>query len=594
MKLLGNNYFLYRKIRGKQTVLVDFYGTLCLRSVNDAQVLTQWANVMCRKYSRHNLNAQVLIEYKNSIAEQLGKSYNEVPYREIISHLYHELHLQNVSFEEFYAYSLEACIAVELGCQFRNEKLVRLLQKVHDRGIRICVVSDSCLPQSAFEVFVRNLGISNLIDGIYVSETLNRTKRKGDLYKYVLEDLNLNEKEVVMIGDDQHSDIEMARANGIDSIRLFPFWHKLNTITGNFFKTDYSKKIVKLQFNDLYKTNNYAEYVLLLYSHIMKLSQAATKEKAECLNFLSRGGYFQKILFDTYQYLLCNDSDTIPTEYVYNSRRVCEAAKQLFKDTDGKENWLKEYFATYVRNNRLFLVDEGWKNRTQQEISEYAGYDTYGFYVGSKVKEPLSFSAKCIRRGLVFDRDERGNVTKYYSIFSSNWTFYEQILTAGGGSVYTYYRGVDGSLKYTLKENDKEKYVYDRYISALQDQMLLRFKGLCVWLMGEGIADGLLARYILKSLVIATSERCAFMKDLNANMYDNRIEEMVNKPEAVKPVRINPRKLLVLPKLLVSPTRYANTFCNTQRKVYDKTVLRLLYYPVAYCYYWYVRLVKWI
>lgn len=575
-----------RKIKRKKTIWVDFYDTICFRTVPETQILTQWANVMCRKYSKHKLEAPVLIACRNRIANQLQKDYNEVPYKETIGSLYKELNLENVSFDEFYSYSLEADIAVELGCQFRNEKVVKLLQKAHEDGISAYVVTDSYLPKSAFEVFIRNLGIKNLIDGIYVSEAVNRTKRKGDLYKYVLEDLNLNEKEVIMIGDNLHTDIEKARANGIDTIRLFPFWHKVSTSIAKIIKTDYSKYIVQRQFKDLYKTNNYAEYVILLYYHIAKLYQAATEEKAECLNFLSRGGYFQKILFDTYQYLLCHDTESIPTEYVYNSRRICEAAKQLFKDTGGAENWLKEYFAPYVRNNRLFLVDEGWVNLTQQEISEFAGYDTYGFYIGSKKKDPLPFSAKCIRRGLVFDRDENYKETKFYGIFSSNWTFYEQMLTADHGSAYSYYRDENGTLQYTLKENDAETYIYKKYIGDMQDIMLLRFKGLCAWLMGDGIDDGLVARYMMRTLLIATPERCAFMNDLDTHMYDNRTD-MSYKIQFER-LRLRPRRLLIL------PDDYVNTFSSIQRRVYNKPILNLLYYSVAYCFYWYVRLVKWI
>lgn len=260
---------LYREIKAKKVVFVDFFDTICFRSIHDTQVLIQWAKVMCARVHDIKLTPAELLVIRKKIESELSKKYEEVPYREIISEIFDILSLKSCTKEDFVDLSLGIDIAVELGCQFRNEKVIRILQRAHQEGKSVYVVSDFYLPLKAFECFIRNFALQNIIDGIYVSETVNKTKRKGgSLYGFVLNELKLNAKDVVMIGDNLHSDHKMAQINGVDSLRLFPFWHKVGTNIFKYCKRDFSKKLyqgnIRICMTEPIMQNTFYSYIPIL------------------------------------------------------------------------------------------------------------------------------------------------------------------------------------------------------------------------------------------------------------------------------------------------------------------------------------------
>lgn len=583
-------FCLYNKIKDKKVVLVDFFDTICYRTIHDTEILKEWAKVIPFKYPHLSVSPEDLLRCRIDSERELTSKYEEVPYAEVMGLVYDKLgsFLSDSDKTQFIEYSKSVDIAIELGCQYRNNKVVDLLRRAHDDGKRVYIVSDFYLPKDALEIFVDNFNIADLFDGIYVSSSLNRTKRGGALYDYVLDDIKEAPENVVMIGDNTHSDKNMAESRKITSLQCFPFWHKVGTNISKIGKMSFSSKIAKTQYDWLYRDSNYAEYSILLYHYIIKLNDNAKNDHAKSLSFLSRGGFFLKKLYDSYQYLMVPEKDSIQTDYCYNSRRACRLAIERYKESDGKENYLKDYFAQFVKNDTLYLVDEGWLNHTQQELSQYTGWNTYGYYIGSKQKDHLSFDAKCVRKGLVFDKDENNKYSDYFGIFSGNCSFYEQILTADHGSVDQYSLNEKGEIVYGLKENDKEKYIYETYIADLQRLMHYRFMGLCVWMKSQNIKEKKLATMMLKSLVFANKKRCSFMNDLDRNRYDNQSDGVGDKAKTVKDVRIN-----VL-HLLAHPDFYVSIFCKLQRKVYDKKILNIAYYPLAWMFYGYVRLVKFL
>ena len=58
-------------------------------------------------------------------------------------------------------------------------------------------------------------------DAIYVSSEIKKTKYEGGMYDYIKNKEQAKAGEILHIGDDQHSDINMARAKGIRT-----FWYR--------------------------------------------------------------------------------------------------------------------------------------------------------------------------------------------------------------------------------------------------------------------------------------------------------------------------------------------------------------------------------
>ena len=60
---------------------------------------------------------------------------------------------------------------------------------------------------------------TSLIDNIYISSEINLVKPDLDFYKYILEDLNINSKEMLFL-DDSLENIEGAKKLGIHTIKV--------------------------------------------------------------------------------------------------------------------------------------------------------------------------------------------------------------------------------------------------------------------------------------------------------------------------------------------------------------------------------------
>jgi len=474
---------------------------------------------------------------------------------------------------------MEIDIAVELGCQYPNRKMINYLWKLKKSGSKIYIVSDFYLPQKCYQIFLRHLKTESLFDGIYVSEICNKTKRKGTLFDYVLKELSANPADCLMIGDSRHSDVWMAQKHGIKAKWYFPFRHKVWTNISKQLHLDYGKRIVSYKAHQLQSQSLFGEYVIILYYFIYRLFSQADDDKVPRLSFLSRGGHFLKILFNEYQQLRIPTDRQIESLYCYNSRKVCLAA-------DNSEEsclLLKDYLRSFTKGNKLYVVDEGWYNHSQQAIARTTGLDTYGYYIGTRSKEHVDLPNACCRRGLLFDTLESGKRSAYYGIFCTNCSLYEQMLTANHGSVDRYFRE-DGIVKPQLKENEKEKMAYERYVREWQESMFLDFQGLTAWLVDKNVKPSALARIMLFTSFFAGKERRAFLNFMDESRFDNCTDGKAKTDKGIKDVRIS------VAELILHPDRYVGMFSKLQRKLDGKPLLMILYYPVACCFYWYIRL----
>ncbi|MBU0975916.1 MAG: HAD family hydrolase [Patescibacteria group bacterium] len=93
------------------------------------------------------------------------------------------------------------------------------------------------------------LGIEKYFDYNFVTELVQKPKTTGHIYQYVLDYLNLEPKEVLMVGDKPHEDIIPANKIGIDTVQV--------TIRGDFevaakghakpdFVTDNLKELIQI------------------------------------------------------------------------------------------------------------------------------------------------------------------------------------------------------------------------------------------------------------------------------------------------------------------------------------------------------------
>lgn len=74
-------------------------------------------------------------------------------------------------------------------------------------GKKVIFTSDMYLPKDVIQkILDKNGYVQN--DKLYLSSEIKLTKARGALYKYVLDDMKLAEKELLHIGDNFQSDVE--------------------------------------------------------------------------------------------------------------------------------------------------------------------------------------------------------------------------------------------------------------------------------------------------------------------------------------------------------------------------------------------------
>lgn len=203
-------------------------------------------------------------------------------------------------------------------------------------GKKIIIVSDMYLPKEIIEkILIKN----NYKDyyKLYLSSDLMLTKASGDLYKYIIDDLNVAPSTIMHIGDNYHSDFENAKLYGIDSV----FVEKIiDTFLQNNIR---AKKLLNenknnigvsimlglLAFNCFNKKNdnkndknNYWHNFGFLYggpavfAYMNYLKKQVIKDNINEVLFVARDGYSLKKVFDIIK------PEYIKTYYIYAPRII--------------------------------------------------------------------------------------------------------------------------------------------------------------------------------------------------------------------------------------------------------------------------------
>lgn len=563
-------------IQSVDYIFVDFFDTLMFRKIHSSQMEKQWDIALSKKLC---LRKGILSQCRRQIVEKSGKDECAINYRTLCNEIWEQLH--NVyridcilDREEFYSLSFDIETHLELGVQYINREMYNFLQSQKKNGKKIVLVTDFYLPTESYEIFGRRYHLDELLDYIYCSSDLEMTKSgSGKIYDYVLNELSVDPKRVLMIGDNLKSDKKNAQNYGMYAYRYFPLAHKIRTNLCKRLDVDCRKISYKNICKSADKEVIFGEYMLPLAYFTEKLYAELFREK-QMVNFLSRGGYFLKILMDAYQNLSIPKDQIITTNYIFNSRKVNEKAV-----TDSKaRKLLYEYLSPYIHNNEFVFVDEGWHGHGQLIFSDNLKLNTKGYYLGLMSN---STKKKCKRRGILFQKDETGKNSSYYGVFRTNLTLYEQILTAPHGSVQEYYRNENNQICVKFNENEKEQKLYEGHTAELQILLLDYIKAVFVWQCK--LSKYKIAKSMLKSLLFANKEKRNLLKLYDKSYFNNVCDNSKKTFGHIKQVHIN-----VL-KMFLEPEEYMRYFCKIKEKCHSE-LLYVIYVPVGILIYCYCRI----
>jgi predicted HAD superfamily hydrolase len=140
------------------------------------------------------------------------KSKEEIGYTDIFSFLPFDIEITEFLMQEE--------ILQEKKHLMLNEYVYSLLKNAYKQGKKIILMSDMYFSKLQIEELLIYIGVDiELFDEIFISSKLNKTKSKGSMYKYILDNYSeISAKRFLHIGDNYQSDIIQAELNGLQTV----------------------------------------------------------------------------------------------------------------------------------------------------------------------------------------------------------------------------------------------------------------------------------------------------------------------------------------------------------------------------------------
>ena len=183
---------------------------------------------------------------------------------------------------------------------------------------RVALISDMYLPEIFLSEVLEREGITGY-EKLYLSSSLKKTKQSGDLFRYVLEDMGIENKKILHIGDSFSSDYRVPKEIGMDVFHL-PTRIKRDgfRLKGKSLEEDIINNFINntvLQCSDPYYRFGYEKFGMFLWGYVKWIHDSVLSAGIDRIYFFSRDGFIMKEAFDS----LYSD---VNTQYLEVSRRA--------------------------------------------------------------------------------------------------------------------------------------------------------------------------------------------------------------------------------------------------------------------------------
>ena len=375
----------------RDVIFVDCFNTIILRKLNSDEVIYKWLEnvgnefdiapqIIYRLYSK----CKILL----SIKKFCGKMETEVSLIEILDKIGSSLQakVKDLNKQDFIQKALSIYIETE-SCNHRlNEEIIVQLKEYKRQNYKIYVLSDFYCSKNIIEEWLERLGVKELFDDIFVSCDYKTAKSTGGLYRQVIKLLKIKRSQVIMMGDNLHSDVFMARLNGLKAKHIKS--PKMANSTKSKIEINKYNENYKIIFNEYGKENNFSNYAFPLFVFIKRLYKSLKEQNVKNVFFLSREGQYLKKMFDNYCLILKQKysiESNIETHYLYASRNslLCAGLKKieeedfhhLFQSSSNMsiKNFLrtlnfKEEEIHKIEKNSTFDINKKIKNLPKSKI----------------------------------------------------------------------------------------------------------------------------------------------------------------------------------------------------------------------------------
>lgn len=344
-------------------IFVDFFDTLVHRTMYPENTKKIWANDLVEYHSD-------LYTIRNKIEQKLCESnykkYEALDfhYDDMCREIYQDCHISE-DFDTFSKNLKNNELNIEKKVQYVNHDLIDKLREIKkiNNQTRIYCVSDFYFTKNMMWELVKYHGFDDFLDDLFVSAEFRVTKSSGLLYQKVLNQLGIKSNDVLMIGDNLHSDIKMAKQNNIETYHIDSSTH--HNFYQNMSQSDSIEKSMDMILRHIngFEKSIFPEVLLSLYLFIDKLFKYSKNEKVSNIYFLAREGEFLKKLFDIY--MNYSGSNEFKTYYCYVSRKSTFMPSLSHIEDEKFERLFRQYIniSTYE-----FLISCGFSHEKINDI----------------------------------------------------------------------------------------------------------------------------------------------------------------------------------------------------------------------------------
>lgn len=289
-------------------------------------------------------NIRMLAEWQEREKCKAEKGHTEISLRDIWRNLSGTL---GCSFDK----GIFTEIEVEKSLCFANPFMLSIWNKLLELDKKIVITSDMYLPKDVIKSIVESAGFVGASE-YYISCDFGKNKASGTLYEEVKQDNK--DKRIIHVGDNEISDVKMAKKAGVDALHYPSVNSKtmlyrpfdMSYIVGSAYRGIINNRI----YNCLNKYSMEYEYGfiyggLFVVGYCNFIHDYCLKNGVEKVLFLARDG---DILSQAYN-LMFSD---LPTEYVYWSRKC---ATKLMASND-KRDFFRRFI--YHKQNQGYRLSE--------------------------------------------------------------------------------------------------------------------------------------------------------------------------------------------------------------------------------------------
>lgn len=325
-----------------EIISFDIFDTLISRVIEKPADLYLFLQEICFKESNGIIGNFALFRTQAEIESRKLFESEETSLDFIYTYIEEKFHLDRELLKKMKQHELNLELKFSVPHPLGN-KIYKIAQ---DLGKRIILVTDMYLPQVFIEKLLNENGYSNY-EKLYVSCEIGCSKRKGDIYRYIIEDLEIAPEKILHFGDNKKNDIENSTKNKLNSYYLCNAITRLR-INKNYYEIFSPKKATNkarsacvglialkafsattpdYEKNSLFLGSThmlgYAGLGPILLSYVLWLIRRANEIGVKKLYFLSREGWLIKEIYDIVAPYFNGAPESV---YLYASRRALNMA----------------------------------------------------------------------------------------------------------------------------------------------------------------------------------------------------------------------------------------------------------------------------